>query len=146
MWIHFNWTTKYHLPVFTKKVRFQISQHIRENAHSKGLFSAHINIVDDHVHILLSMKANQSISSIVHLIKGESSHWINQQKLFNFKFEWQEEYYAKSVGESELPYIRRYIRNQGRHHLKKGGVDKKLKFIKWNDPEILVATRLISWH
>ena len=122
VWIHLNWTTKYRLPVLTKNTQLQISQHIRENARLKGLFLDHIHILEDHVHILVSLKGNQSVSSIVHLIKGESSHLINQTKLFNFRFEWQEEYYAISVSESALPQIRRYIRNQEKHHLNKGGV------------------------
>ena len=123
VWIHLTWSTKYRLPVLNKKIRYQMTRHIRENARLKGIIVDHINIVDDHVHILVSMKADQSIASIVHLIKGESSHWINQQKLFNFRFEWQEEYYAISVHRSAIPKIRRYIRNQGEHHLRKGGSD-----------------------
>jgi len=120
VWIHLNWSTKYRLPVFNTKTQIQLCQHIRENARLKGIYVDHINIVDDHVHILVSLKADQSISRIVHLIKGESSNWINQQKLFECKFKWQEEYYAVSVRKSELPKIRRYIRNQGKHHYRNG--------------------------
>jgi len=123
VWIHLNWTTKYRLPVLNKKIRYQICGHIRGNARLKGIFLDHINFVDDHVHVLVSMKADQSISSIVHMLKGESSHWINQRKLFNFRFEWQEEYYAISLHKSALPQIRRYIRNQEEHHLRKSGSD-----------------------
>jgi REP element-mobilizing transposase RayT len=120
VWIHLNWSTKHHLPVFSKHIQIKVCQHIKENAKLKGIFIDHINVVDDHVHMLISLNANQSISSIVHLIKGESSHWINQQKIFKSRFEWQEEYYAISVNKSALPKIRKYIRNQGRHHNKNG--------------------------
>jgi len=50
-------------------------------------------------------------------IKGESSYWINKNKLTCNKFEWQDDYYAVSVGLNHLSNLRSYIRNQGRHHL-----------------------------
>ena len=53
------------------------------------------------------------------LIKGESSHWINQQKLTLEKFEWQDEYFAVSVSESMVDRVRNYIKNQEVHHAKK---------------------------
>ena len=46
------------------------------------------------------------------LIKGESSFWINKNKLTQSKFEWQDEYFAVAVSESMLEKVRNYIRNQ----------------------------------
>jgi len=53
------------------------------------------------------------------MLKGESSHWINQQGLILQKFQWQHEYFAVGVGESILDRTRDYIRNQEKHHSKK---------------------------
>jgi len=52
------------------------------------------------------------------LIKGESSHWINNTaKLLPWKFDWCDDYYAISVSESVLPDVQKYIFNQrGEHH------------------------------
>lgn len=50
------------------------------------------------------------------LIKGESSFWINKNKLTKEKFEWQDEYFAVSVSESILEKVRDYIKNQEEHH------------------------------
>jgi putative transposase len=57
------------------------------------------------------------------LIKGESAFWINKQKLTNQYFEWQDEYFAVSVSESQIETVRNYIKNQEVHHTKK----------TWND-------------
>ena len=97
-------------------MKLKICEHILDNARQKGIILDHINIVDDHAHLLVSLKADQTLSSVAHLLKGESSHWINQQKLFAFKFQWQEEYHAISVSESAVPKVRKYIRNQEKHH------------------------------
>ena len=52
------------------------------------------------------------------LIKGESSFWINENKLCAQHFQWQDEYYAVSVSESMIDKVRNYIRNQEEHHSK----------------------------
>ncbi len=46
------------------------------------------------------------------LIKGESSFWVNKEKIFISKFEWADEYYAVSVSESQLQKVKDYIENQ----------------------------------
>ena len=52
------------------------------------------------------------------LIKGESSFWINNEKLTRTKFEWQDEYIALSVSQSRVGKVRTYIENQEEHHKK----------------------------
>ena len=51
-------------------------------------------------------------------IKGESSYWINKNKLTRLKFEWQDDFYSVSIGMSQLEHLREYIRNQVDHHQK----------------------------
>jgi putative transposase len=50
------------------------------------------------------------------LIKGESSHWINKNKLTRTHFAWQNEYFVASVSESNLSAVRKYIVEQEVHH------------------------------
>lgn len=50
------------------------------------------------------------------LIKGESSFWINKDKLCKGRFEWQEEYFVVSVSEGAVQWLRNYIKNQEEHH------------------------------
>lgn len=85
----------------------------------KGVFLDHINGYREHVHCLLSLGTEQTLAWIVKMLKGESSHWINQQGLTNQKFHWQHEYFAVGVGESVLERTRSYNRNQEEHHSKK---------------------------
>ncbi|HEY5823115.1 MAG TPA: transposase [Cyclobacteriaceae bacterium] len=82
---------------------------------------------------------DHSVQKVIQLIKGESSFWINKQKLTNKKFEWQHEYFALSVSESMLDKVRNYIKNQEEHHSKKTFQDEydeliiKYGFEKNND-------------
>ncbi len=65
------------------------------------------------------MNATQDIATMMHLVKGESSHWINKNELTQKHFGWQEEYFAVSLSPSKIDSVRKYILNQEKHHQKK---------------------------
>ena len=126
--IHFVWSTKNRIPfLHSKKLRIKVWDHIRKNAQEKGIYIDFINGHKDHCHCLVSLGADQTIKKIMQLIKGESSFWINNNNILGDlpnsfpvkKFEWQDEYFAVSVGESSIDKVRNYIKNQEEHHSKK---------------------------
>jgi len=120
VWIHFVWSTKHRIPFMkTREMRQTIFNHIKENAKEKEIYIDFINGYTDHVHCLVSLGINQSMSKIMQLIKGESSFWINKNGICEEKFEWQDEYFAVSVSESIVDRVREYIKKQEEHHQKK---------------------------
>lgn len=120
VWIHFVWSTKHRIPFMkTREMRQSIFSHIRENAKEKGIYIDFINGYTDHVHCLVSLGIDQSMSKIMQLIKGESSFWVNKNGICDEKFEWQDEYFAVSVSESIVDRVRNYIKKQEEHHQKK---------------------------
>lgn len=119
VYIHFVWRTKDGFPFLdSPALRQKVWLHIKENAASKGIFVDYVSGHSDHCHCLISLAHDQTISKIMQLIKGESSHWINKNNLCKSKFDWQDEYYAVSVSESILSRVRQYIMNQEEHHKK----------------------------
>jgi REP element-mobilizing transposase RayT len=119
VYIHFVWSTKNRFPYLdSKELRVQVWNHIRENAIEKGIFVDFISGYHDHCHCLVSMGADQSIQKVMQMIKGESSYWINKNRLTTEKFDWQDEYYAVSLSESDIDRVRNYIKNQEEHHSK----------------------------
>jgi len=109
-------------------IRFNSLRHIysyEENARNKNIYIDFINGYIDHVHVLDDL----SIGKIAQLIKGESSHWINQMNLTNSKFEWQNEYLAIGVGDDKINIVRNYIAKQVEHHQKVSFEDEYNKFI-----------------
>jgi REP element-mobilizing transposase RayT len=117
VYIHFVWSTKNKVPYLSSpEVRKIMWKHIRENAQKKEIFIDFVNGFNDHCHCLVSLGDNQTIRQVMQLIKGESSHWINKEQLLKEKFEWQDEYYAISVSESQVDKVRNYIKNQEDHH------------------------------
>ena len=105
-------------------------EHIKENSLKKEIFIDSMNCVNDHIHLLIFLGREQSISKLVMLIKGESSNWVNKNKLLKGKFEWQDEYIAVSVSESVVNNVREYIKNQEDHHRTKSFKEEYNLFIK----------------
>ncbi|MDO9339503.1 MAG: IS200/IS605 family transposase [Bacteroidales bacterium] len=118
IWLHCVWTTNNKIPYLRDEIRNEVIFHIRNNAKLKGIYIDHINGYHEHLHALISLGGKQTVSEIMQKIKGESSFWINKNKLTRLKFEWQDDFYSVSIGMSQLDNLRKYIRNQEQHHQK----------------------------
>jgi len=82
IWIHIVFTTKNRKPYLrTSEVRKQVFTHKKANAKEKGIWLDCTNGYKEHVHCLISLGKDQSLSKTMQLIKGESSYWINSQEL-----------------------------------------------------------------
>ena len=114
--VHIVWTTKNREKIITPTSKPKLIEHIKENAKKKSILIDRINCVSEHIHVLILQKPDQKLAEILQLIKGESSHWMNKNKLINTKFEWQDDYFANSVSESGLNNVRNYIERQEEHH------------------------------
>ena len=124
------WTTKDRIPYLRDQIMDKVIFHIRENAKLKGIYIDHINGYLEHLHTIISLGGSQNTSDIMQKIKGESSFWINKNKLTRLKFEWQDDFYAVSIGMTQLDNLREYIRNQGQHHQKLSFQDELNKLIE----------------
>lgn len=83
-----------------------------------------VNSMPDHIHIFFGMRPDQSLSNLMQLVKGDSSEWINKEKLVPGKFRWQEGYGAFSYSKSHTDAVVKYILNQEAHHLKKTFIEE----------------------
>lgn len=89
-----------------------------------------INGMPDHIHLLVGVKPNCSLSDLVRDIKAGSSKYVNDHKWVIGRFEWQEGFGAFSLGQSQLDDIFSYIRNQEEHHQKKSFMEEYKEFLK----------------
>lgn len=132
IWIHLIWSTKNRSRILNDKIRERVFSHIKENASKKDIFLDTINGATDHVHTLVALKSDQTIAKVAQLLKGESSHWTNDQNIGGCKLEWQDEYIAVSVSESMIEKVRDYIRNQKEHHRAKTFSEEYEEFLRRN--------------
>jgi putative transposase len=101
---------------------------IIQNHHHKLIV---INGMPDHVHILVGLHPNQSLSDLMKFAKGESSEWIN--KITPEKFFWQEGFGAFSYSRSQINNVIHYIENQESHHQKQSFREEYIEQLKTFD-------------
>ena len=92
--IHAVWGTKNKEHLIHNGLRARLLEHIVANAKTKDIFIDTINSQSDHVHCLFGLNADMALSKALNLIKGESSFWINKQKITNYHFEWAVDYFV----------------------------------------------------
>jgi REP element-mobilizing transposase RayT len=130
VWLHLVWATLERRPLLAKPATAKLSAHLHEYAKEKGIYMK-INFVNpDHVHALVDLPTNLSIEEMMQLLKGSSSHWINEQNLVAGKFGWGRGYGVFSVSESALEEVSAYIANQEEHHRKRDFVQELKLFVE----------------
>jgi len=124
LYIHCVFAVKYRAallqPEWDERLRLYITGTI-QNAKHKMLA---INNMPDHLHFFVGLNPSQSISDMLRFVKGDSSEWINKEKLTARKFNWQDGYGAFSHSKSQIDSVVKYIRNQQLHHKKASFIEE----------------------
>ncbi len=89
-----------------------------------------INSMPDHVHILVGLKPDMALSSLVREIKASSSKFINDRQWIRGRFNWQEGFGAFSYAHSQLSAVIHYIESQEKHHNRRSFKDEYLTILK----------------
>jgi len=113
-------------PEWDERLRMYMSAIVRNNGHKMIA----INNMPDHLHMFVGLNPKQSISELMGLVKGDSSEWINKEKLTLRKFHWQDGYGAFSYGKSQVDKVVKYIINQQEHHKKITFLDEYRKLLQ----------------
>jgi putative transposase len=78
----------------------------------------------------LNIKPNIALSDLIKDIKMNSTNWINERKLCDYKFQWQEGFGAFTYSISQLNNVIKYIDNQEEHHKKQSFKEEYIAFLK----------------
>jgi REP element-mobilizing transposase RayT len=109
IWILSNWTTWEKTPLITHKIKNRIHKYIFQEFTSSGCLVRIINGLPDEVQCLFLLNPKKSLDDIIKMVKGATSHRINQENLTSEKFAWQKSYNASSVSEKLLEKVSREI-------------------------------------
>ena len=120
----------YHIVFSTRDRRPFISREWRPRFHSylggivRGMNGVPeiVGGVEDHVHLLASLRPIHCIADVLRDLKKESTNWVKEN--FDRRFAWQEGYAAFTVSPSATGSVRNYIANQEAHHGKQPFVDE----------------------
>jgi putative transposase len=85
--------------------------------------------VQDHVHLLLGLRATHCLADVVRDIKANSSRWANDLARER-GFQWQEGYGGFTVSAQLTAQVRDYIARQEEHHRTRTFQEEYIEFLK----------------
>ena len=131
LYTHFIITTLHRLPLISEKHRERIEKYITGivNHNDSHLYAIYAN--PEHVHFLVSRSPQLSEEQLASIVAESSQRFINQNKLSNSQFTWQESASAFSVSKSDVDKVCKYILNQPEHHRKISFQEEYGEFIKF---------------
>jgi REP element-mobilizing transposase RayT len=119
LYIHIVFAVKGRENLIFKTHKEELHKYIAGIIQNKSCKLMAVHCMPDHCHLLVSMRPDLPLSDLVRDIKASSSKFINEQKWFGGKFQWQEGFGAFSYGQSQVQNVIRYIQNQKEHHQKR---------------------------
>ena len=110
---------KYRKALIATEWKEQLHKYITGIVQKNGHKMIAINSMPDHLHFMFGYRPSQSLSDLMQFVKGDSSEWLNDNRISKWNFRWQGGYGAFSYSKSQIPIIANYIHNQEEHHRKK---------------------------
>jgi REP element-mobilizing transposase RayT len=120
--------TQGHLPLLREDLRKELFAYMAALIKGKGGLPMEINVVDDHVHLLIMLPPGANVSDVVGFAKANSSRFF--KKLSGKPFAWQKGFGAFSVSRSGASAVSRYIRDQEVHHKQMSFRDEYLSLLE----------------
>jgi len=99
-----------------QEIRGKLFEYLAGNMQETGLLPLAVNGIEDHVHLFFELPPTISVSKALQKVKANSSQWINDEKLVNGKFQWQNGFGAFTHSRSQRDGVIHYIHNQESHH------------------------------
>jgi putative transposase len=112
---HIIWCPKYRRKVLVEDVAERLKQIIVEVCREHQADVLSLEIMLDHVHLLVECDPQFGIHRLVRLIKGRSSRLLRQEfPLLKRKLPtlWTNSYFVSTVGGAPLSVMKQYIENQ----------------------------------
>ena len=128
--IHLIFSTKNREPFINEVVEKELHRYMAKIFRSLKSPSLTIDGTNDHIHCLFSLSRVIKIADLVEEVKTDSSKWIKTKGPEFRNFHWQSGYGAFSIGQSQVPTLKRYIARQKVHHRKVTFQDEYRKFLK----------------
>ena len=139
---HTRWRCQYHVVFAPKyrrmtiygKIKADIGKILRKLCEQKGIEIIEAEACPDHIHMLLSIPPNMSVSYAIGYLKGKSSLMIfdrhaNLKYKYGNRHFWARGYYVDTVGRNKEA-IKKYIQNQ----LKEDEMADQMTIKEYYDP------------
>lgn len=138
---HIVFATKGRRPTITPERQARLYEYIGGIVRKLGGILLAINGMADHIHILVKLRPDRSVSDVMRDLKANSSGWMHDVFPDASDFSWQRGFGAFTVSTSQVEGVKRYIAEQQIHHAEKVFEDEFVGLLRKNeveyDPEYL---------
>ncbi len=129
---HLVFSTKSRVPAITPEIEPRLWEYLAGTVLGLGGTPIQIGGIEDHVHMLVTLRQEPSLADTLREIKAASSGWIHDTFPEAHDFWWQGGYGAFTVSHSNIGAVKAYIENQKDHHqtLQMGFKDELRRLLK----------------
>jgi REP element-mobilizing transposase RayT len=114
--VHLVFSTKNREPIIVGEVEIELHKYMATVFRELKSPSLLIGGTEDHIHALFALSRTITVADLVEKVKTSSSKWIKTKGKPFRQFHWQSGYGAFSIGQSNVPALKRYIATQKEHH------------------------------
>ena len=114
---HVVWCPKFRRPVLTNGVDERLKAILRDVVDETGSELIELEVMPEHVHLLVQVDPQFGIHKFVKMAKGRSSRLLRQEfpgLRSRLPTLWTNSYFVSTVGGSPLAVVKQYIENQKR--------------------------------
>ena len=114
---HIVWCTKYRKRLFVSGLEEEVKGHLKEVAEYLQARIIAMEVMPDHVHLLLDCKPQFRPSDAIKIFKGNTARWLflahpELKKQLWGGHMWNPGYFVATVSDRSLEQVERYIRQQ----------------------------------
>ena len=112
---HLVWCPKYRRRVLAGRIEARLKELIREVVADKGAWLVEMEVMPDHVHLLVEVDPQFGVHRLVKAIKARSSRALRQEfphLRSRLPTLWTNSYFVATAGGAPLAAIKRYVDNQ----------------------------------
>ncbi|MCE9560689.1 MAG: IS200/IS605 family transposase [Planctomycetes bacterium] len=121
---HLVFSTKHRLPRITPEIQPRLWEYLGGVIRGLGGKPIQVGGVEDHVHLLVTLRQEAALKDVLRDLKSGSSGWVHDIFPNVTDFWWQSGYGAFTVSHSNIEAVKTYIQNQARHHNKQSFQDE----------------------
>ena len=118
---HIVWIPKYRKRILRGKIVSRLKLLLNQGAEMNDWNIEELAIECDHIHMLIQASPKDSVSHVVHILKGGTSRIIRKEhpELEEFLWGdslWADGYFSETVGVFQEEMIKKYIRDRHEHY------------------------------
>ena len=114
---HIVWVTKYRKSVFVGDIEAEVKTYLLEILKSLDMLPIAMEIMPDHIHLLVDCKPQLRLSDAIKILKGTTARWLFlehpelKQQVWGGHL-WNPSYFVATVSERTLEQVQQYIDEQ----------------------------------